>query len=49
MKLFLRSDSPPFERIQEGLLSVTSGSMCMKYWLTALSQVCPGKNCGKVN
>ena len=29
----------------EGLLSVTSESMCSKYWLTA----CPGKKCGYVN
>ena len=30
--------SPPFRWIiQEGLLSVTSVSMCMKYWLTACS------------
>ena len=28
--------------IQEGLLSVTSESMCTKYWLTS-SQACPGK------
>ena len=29
---------------QEGLLSVTSESMCTKYWLTALLvQACPGK------
>ena len=34
--------------IQEGLLSVTSKSMYMKYWLTAY-QACPGKKCGKVN
>ena len=32
--------------IQEGLLSVTNESMCMKYWLTRLiySQACPGKS-----
>ena len=36
--------SPPFRWIiQEGLLSVTSESMCMKYWLTACSN-CPGKS-----
>ena len=32
---------------QEGLLAVTSESMCTKYWLTACpgkSQACPGKN-----
>ena len=32
--------SPPFRWfIQEGLLSVTSKSMCMKYWLTACSSL----------
>ena len=31
--------------IQEGLLSVTSESMCMKYWLTACSSL-PRKKCG---
>ena len=31
--------------IQEGLLSVTSQSMCMKYWLTACSSL-PRKKCG---
>ena len=32
--------SPPFRRIiQEGLLSVTSESMCTKYWLTACSSL----------
>ena len=36
--------SPPFHWfIQEGLLSVTSESMCMNYWLTACS-ACPGKS-----
>ena len=34
--------------IQEGLLSVTSESMCMKFWLTACSSL-PRKKCGKVN
>ena len=29
--------------IQEGLLSVTSESMCTNYWLTAY-QACPGKS-----
>ena len=29
--------------IQEGLLSVIKESICMKYWLTTLSQACPGK------
>ena len=38
--------SPPFLGIiQEGLLSVTSESMCTKYWLTACSvEACPGKS-----
>ena len=31
-----------------GLLSVTSKSMCTKYWLTAWSSL-PRKKCGKVN
>ena len=36
--------SPPFRWIiQEGLLSVTSKSMCTKYWLTACSSL-PGKS-----
>ena len=36
--------SPPFRCfIQEGLLSVTSESMCTNYWLTALVQACPWK------
>ena len=30
---------------QEGLLSVTSESMCTKYWLTACSSL-PRKKCG---
>ena len=34
--------------IQEWLLSVTSESMCTKYWLTACSSL-PRKKCGKVN
>ena len=34
--------------IQEGLLSVTSLSMCMKYRLTACSSL-PRKKCGYVN
>ena len=38
--------SPPFRWIiQDGLLSVTSESMCMKYWLTAYSSL-PRKKCG---
>ena len=38
--------SPPFRCIiQEGLLSLTSESMCMKYWLTACSSL-PRKKCG---
>ena len=41
--------SPPFPWIiREGLLSVTSESMCTKYWLTACSSL-PRKKCGKVN
>ena len=31
--------------IQKGLLSVTSESMCTKYWLTACSSL-PRKKCG---
>ena len=31
--------------IQEGLLSVKSESICMKYWLTAKSSL-PRKKCG---
>ena len=31
--------------IQEGLLSVTSESMCTNYWLTACSSL-PRKKCG---
>ena len=39
------SHSPPFGWfIQEGLLSVTSESMCTKYWLTACSSL-PRKKC----
>ena len=38
--------SPPFRWIiQEGLLPVTSESMCTKYWLTACSSL-PRKKCG---
>ena len=38
--------SPPFRWIiQEKLLSVTSESMCTKYWLTACSSL-PRKKCG---
>ena len=38
--------SPPFRwYIQEGLLSVTSESMCTNYWLTACSSL-PRKKCG---
>ena len=38
--------SPPFRWfIQEGLLSVTSKSMCMNYWLTACSSL-PRKKSG---
>ena len=29
---------------QEKLLSVTSESMCTKYWLTPPSHICPGKS-----
>ena len=36
---------PSAEIIQEGLLSVTSKSMCTKYWLTACSSL-PRKKCG---
>ena len=42
------SHSPPFRWfIQEGLLSVTSESMCTNYWLTACSSL-PRKKCGLV-
>ena len=34
--------------IQEGLLSVSSESMCTKYWLTAETSF-PRKKCGYVN
>ena len=38
--------SPPFRWfIQEGLLSVTSESLCTNYWLTACSSL-PRKKCG---
>ena len=38
--------SPPFHWfIQEGLLSVTSESLCTNYWLTACSSL-PRKKCG---
>ena len=38
--------SPPFRWfIEEGLLSVTSESMCTNYWLTACSSL-PRKKCG---
>ena len=38
--------SPPFRWfIQEGLLSVTSESMCTNYWLTACSSL-PREKCG---
>ena len=38
--------SPPFRWfIQEGLLSVTSESICTNYWLTACSSL-PRKKCG---
>ena len=48
MKWFLRS-FPSFRWfIQEGLLSVTSESMCTYYWLTACPSL-PRKKCGKVN
>ena len=41
--------SPPYPWfIQEGLLSVTSESMCTNYWLTACSSL-PRKKCAKVN
>ena len=36
---------PSAESFQEGLLSVTSKSMCTKYWLTACSSL-PRKKCG---
>ena len=35
----------PSADIQEGLLSVTSESMCTNYWLTACSSL-PRKKCG---
>ena len=34
--------------IEEGLLSVTSESMCTKY-CKPLSQACRGKKCGQMN
>ena len=34
----------PSADFQEGLLSVTSESMCTNYWLTQLVQACPGKS-----
>ena len=37
--------TPFYWIIQEGLLSVTSESMCTKYWLTALLvEACPEKS-----
>ena len=40
------SHSPPFRWfLQEGLLSVSSKSMCTNYWLTACSSL-PRKKCG---
>ena len=43
---YFYSHSPPFRWfIQEGLLSVTSESMCTNYWLTACSSL-PRKKCG---
>ena len=43
---YLYGHSPPFRWfIQEGLLSVTSESMCTNYWLTACSSL-PRKKCG---
>ena len=36
---------PSADFIQEGLLSVTSESMCTNYWLTACSSL-PRKMCG---
>ena len=36
---------PSADFIQEGLLSVTSESMCTNYWLTACSSL-PRKKCG---
>ena len=45
MKWFLRSFSSFRWFIQEGLLSVTSESMCTNYWLTACSSL-PRKKCG---
>ena len=42
----LLGHSPPFRWfIQEGLLSVTSESMCTNYWVTACSSL-PRKKCG---
>ena len=42
-------NSPPFRWIfQEGLVSVTSESMCTKHWLTACSSL-TRKKCGQVN
>ena len=45
MKWFLRSFSPFRWFIQEGLLSVTSESMCTNYWLTACSSLSRKKCC----
>ena len=47
MNNFLRPFSS-LPLIQEELLSVTSKSMCMKYWLTILSSL-PGKKSDYVN
>ena len=45
---FLEIDTSFYCIIQEGLLSVTSESMCTKYWLTACSRL-PRKKCHYVN
>ena len=42
---YFRGDFSSFPLNQEGLLSVTSESMCTKYWLTACSSL-PRKKCG---
>ena len=45
---FYGHSSPFHWIIQEGLLSVTSESMCTKYWLTACSSLLR-KKCGQMN
>ena len=50
-RLIVKSFLRPFcsiQLIQEGLLLVTSESMCTKYWLAAKSSL-PRKKCGQVN